>query len=106
MAGLRSPSDVPVAAAAALAEVRARPLHAALAVFVVGLLAGPRAPILVPAALAACPLLGRRPAVALALAAALLGGAVLANARLAALDREFLAHPNARPGDPAARAHE
>ena len=77
-------------AASALAEVRARPLHAALAALVVGLLAGPRAPLVVLAALLACALLARRPAGALLVAGALLGGAVLADARLAALDRTVL----------------
>ncbi len=77
-------------AASALAEARARPLHVALAAAVLGLLAGPRAPVLVLVALPGCALFGRRPAVALALAGSLLGGAVLADARLAALDRTAL----------------
>ena len=68
-------------AASALAEVRARPLHAALAAAVVGLLAGPRAPVLVLVALPACALFGRRPAAALAVAGALLGGAVRGSRR-------------------------
>lgn len=72
-------------------EVRARPLHAALAAFVVGLLAGPRAPLLVLAGVLACPLLTRRALAALAVAAALLGGALAADARLSALDRTVLA---------------
>ena len=77
-------------AASALADVRARPLHAALAAVVLGLLAGPRAPVLVLAALPACALFGRRPAAALVVAASVLGGGVLADARLAALDRTVL----------------
>jgi len=78
------------AVASAVAEARARPLHVALAAAVVGLLAGPRAPVLVLAALPVGALFARRPAAALAVAAALLGGAVLADARLAALDRTAL----------------
>jgi competence protein ComEC len=77
-------------AASALGEVRARPLHAALAAAVVGLIAGPRAPAVVLAALPVCAVVARRPAATLAVAAALLGGAVLADARLAALDRTAL----------------
>src|SRR5919197_3066838 len=78
------------AAAVALAETRARPLHAAVAALVAGLLAGPRAPIVVLVGLLACPLVARRPAGWLAVAAALVGGAVLADARLHALDRTAL----------------
>src|SRR5689334_17814865 len=74
----------------ALAEIRVRPLHMGLGAIVAGLLAGPRAPALVLAGLLACPLLARRAAVALCVAAALLGGAILADARLAALDRTAL----------------
>jgi competence protein ComEC len=76
--------------AAGLAELRSRPLHVCVAAAVVGLLAGPRAPAAVLAAPLACPLVGRRPAGALALAAALLGGALVADARLAALDHTTL----------------
>ena len=74
-----------------LAEVRARPLHAVLGALVIGLLAGPRAPLVILAVLPACALVARRPTIALAVAAGLLGGAVLADARLAALDRTGLA---------------
>src|SRR4051812_5174276 len=76
--------------AVALAEVRARPLHAAMAALVIGLLAGPRAPIALVGGLLVCPLVTRRTIAALAVAAALLGGAVVADARLAALDRTDL----------------
>jgi competence protein ComEC len=77
--------------AAALAEIRLRPLHAAMAALVLGLLAGPRAPVAILVAVLVCPLVTRRPAAALVVAAALCGGAVLADARLAALDRTALA---------------
>jgi competence protein ComEC len=76
--------------ALALAELRVRPLHVALGAIVAGLLVAPRAPLLVLAGVLACPLLTRRALRALALAAALLGGAVVADARLAALDRTAL----------------
>src|SRR4051794_13426536 len=78
-------------AALALAEMRARPLHMGLGALVAGLLAGPRAPAVVLAGVLVCPLLTRRALPALALVAALLGGAILADARLAALDRTALA---------------
>src|SRR5690349_9511215 len=76
--------------AIALAEVRARPLHMGLGAIVAGLLAGPRAPLAVLAGLIVCPLLARRGLVALAVAAALLGGAFAADARLTALDHTAL----------------
>jgi competence protein ComEC len=79
------------ALAGALDEVRARPLHAAMAAAVVGLLAGPRAPAVVLAGLLLCPLVTRRGPAALAVAAALLAGAIVADARLDALDRTALA---------------
>jgi competence protein ComEC len=72
--------------AAAMGEVRRRPLHVAVAALVVGLVAGPRAPVVILAALLVCPLVARRAAGVLLVAAALLGGAVIADARLAALD--------------------
>ena len=55
-------------AAVALEEIRARPLHAALGALVAGLLAGPRAPIVVLLGLLASPLVARRPVGALAVA--------------------------------------
>jgi competence protein ComEC len=76
---------------AALDEIRLRPLHVALAAAVVGLLAGPHAPLVVLACLLLCPLVARRPVGALAMAAALLAGALVADARVAALDRTALA---------------
>jgi competence protein ComEC len=76
--------------ATACVEVRARPLHLALGAFVVGLLAGPRAPVAVLACLLLCPLVARAVGVTLLVAAALLGGALLADARLAALDHTTL----------------
>src|SRR5919202_318466 len=80
-----------VTLAVAVADIRARPLHAALGAIVAGLLAGPRAAPLVLAGVLACPLLMRRALPALAVAAALLSGAILADARLSALDRTALA---------------
>ena len=79
------------ALATALDEVRARPLHAAMAAAVAGLLAGPRAPVVVLGCLLLCPLVTRRGPAALAVAAALLAGAIVADARLDALDRSVLA---------------
>ena len=74
----------------ALVEVRARPLHTGLGAFVTGVLAGPHAAPAVLAGALACPLLTRRALTALAVVAALLGGALVADARLAALDRTAL----------------
>src|SRR4051812_19720938 len=74
----------------AVAEMRARPLHMGLGALVAGLLAGPRAPAVVLAGVLVCPLLTRRALAAFALVAALLGGAILADGRLAALDRTAL----------------
>ena len=76
--------------AAGLAELRLRPLHLGAGGVVVGLLAGPRAPVLVLLAVPLCPLVAGRAAAALALAAAVLAGAVVAHARLAALDHTAL----------------
>jgi competence protein ComEC len=84
-------SRIAAAVGAGLAEVRLRPLHLAAAGMVFGLLAGPRAPMLVLGAVLLCPLVAGRAAGALALAVAVLGGAVLADARLAALDHTELA---------------
>src|SRR3954470_8365481 len=91
MSGLRTAAQTSRATIAlALAEMRARPLHMGLGALVAGLLAGPRAPAVVLAGALVCPLLTRRALPALALVAALLGGATIADARLAALDRTAL----------------
>lgn len=81
---------VEAAAAAALDALRAHPRHLVLGALVAGLLAAPLAPQLVlPLALAAAVFAGR-PALALLAAAALVGGALGAQARLRALDRSEL----------------
>src|SRR4051795_13192975 len=91
MSGLRAAAGTSRATVAlAVAEMRARPLHMGLGALVAGLLAGPRAPAAVLAGVLVCPLLTRRGLPALALVAALLGGAIPAAARLAALDRTAL----------------
>ena len=71
-----------------IGALRARPLHVGLAAFVAGLALGPRWPLI--GLLVLAPVLARRMIVVLALAAALLGGAAVADARLAALDRSSL----------------
>jgi competence protein ComEC len=73
-----------------LAELRARPLQLAVAAVVVGLLTGTRAPLLVLLAIPVCLLVADRALGAFVLVAALLVGAVLADVRLAALDRTAL----------------
>jgi competence protein ComEC len=73
-------------ATAVVAEVRSRPWHVGTAAFVVGLLAGPRAPLVVLLAACVAPALASRAVVRLALAAVVLAGALLAQARLEALD--------------------
>jgi competence protein ComEC len=73
-------------AAAALAGCRARPWHVGTAAVVAGLLAGPRAPLAVLFAAAVAPTLASHAAVRLALVGAVLAGALLAQARLEALD--------------------
>jgi competence protein ComEC len=75
----------------ALTEIRAHPFHLVAGGLAAGLLAGPRVPAAILAALVLCPLLAGRPLPALALLAAVLGGAVVADARLEALDRTALA---------------
>ncbi|MEA2156953.1 MAG: competence protein ComEC [Solirubrobacteraceae bacterium] len=67
------------------------PRHVLLAALTAGLLAGPRWPPAVAALSLLALLLASRPAVALGAVAALLAGAGLADARLAALDRTALA---------------
>jgi len=78
-------------AVAAVHELRARPWHVGTGAVVVGLLAGPRAPILVLVAALALPLLGSNAAGRLALAGAVLAGALVAQARLDAIDATRLA---------------
>jgi competence protein ComEC len=76
---------------AALRELRARPWHTGTAALVAGLLLGPRAPLAVPLAALALPALGSRAAVRLALAGAVVAGALVAQARLEAIDATRLA---------------
>ncbi|MEA2286294.1 MAG: competence protein ComEC [Solirubrobacteraceae bacterium] len=85
-AGLRGVA----AASTALGEVRAHGVHMLAGGLVVGLLAGAHAPVVILVALALCPLVAGRALPALALAAALLVGAVVADARLQALDHTTL----------------
>jgi competence protein ComEC len=74
------------AARRALAELRARPWHVAVSAVVVGLIAGPRAPVTVLAAAVLVPVLGSRAIVRLALVAALLAAAFVGQSRLQAID--------------------
>jgi competence protein ComEC len=73
-------------ARALLAELRARPWHVGMATFVVGLVAGPRAPLVVLVAAIAIVALASRPATRIAFVATVLAGALVAQARLHALD--------------------
>jgi competence protein ComEC len=81
----------PVRTGAVVAELRARPWHVGTAAVVAGLLAGPRAPLAVLLAACAAPVLASRVGVRLALVGAVLAGALLAQARLHALDATSLA---------------
>ena len=72
---------------AARAELLERPWHVLTAALAVGLAAGPRAPLMLAGAALVLPLLASSPAWLLTGLAALGGGAVVADARLAALDR-------------------
>ena len=85
-------APAPPRAAATLASIRARPVEAATAFALGGLLAGPRSAAAVGVLLLAAVALGgpRRPTLGLVLAAAVLGGATVADVRLAALDRSAL----------------
>jgi competence protein ComEC len=74
------------AAHRALADVRARPWHVALGAVVVGMLAGPRAPVALLVVAVLLPALASRGAVRIALVAALLTGALVGQARLHAID--------------------
>jgi competence protein ComEC len=78
-------------AGAALRQLRARPWHAGIAALVAGLVLGPRAPLAVPLAALAAPMLGSRAGARLALAGAVIGGALIAQARLEAIDATRLA---------------
>jgi competence protein ComEC len=81
----------PEIAAASLAVVRRRPVEATTAMLVCGLLAGPRWPAMVPVLVAlGLAVGGARRVLGVALAAALLGGVVVADARLDRLDRSAL----------------
>jgi competence protein ComEC len=73
-----------------LAEVRARPWHVGLAAVVIGLAAGPRAPLAVVVAALAVPAVAARWAIRVVLVVALLGAAVVGQARLQAFDRTHL----------------
>jgi competence protein ComEC len=99
-AAARGDRPLPAALDAARDALAAYQRHALLAAFVAGLLAGPRAPLLLALAVAVVLLGVRQGALAAGLVAALLAGAVLANARLAAIDHTALAVP----GTIAARA--
>jgi competence protein ComEC len=79
-----------VTATRALGELRARPWHVALGAVVVGLLAGPRAPVAILVAAVVLPLLASGVAVRLALVAVLLAAALLGQSRLHAIDATHL----------------
>jgi competence protein ComEC len=70
----------------ALHALRARPWHTGTAALVAGLLLGPRAPLAVAPAALAAPLFASRAAVRLALTGAVVAGALIAQARLEAID--------------------
>ena len=71
----------------------AHPRHALLAALVTGLLSGPRSPALLAVAIALVLLAVHHGTLALGMIAALLAGAVVADARLAALERSALVVP-------------
>ena len=79
---------------AARAALATHPRHALLAALVAGLLSGPRSPALLALAAALVLLVVPRGALALGMLATLLAGAVLADARLKALDRSALPVPS------------
>jgi competence protein ComEC len=78
-------------AGAALRELRARPWHTGTAALVAGLVLGPRAPLAVPLAALAAPMLASRAGARLVLAGAVVAGALVAQARLEAIDATRLA---------------
>ena len=69
-----------------VSTLRARPRHVGTAAVVAGLLAGPRSPLAVLLAACVVPAFASRAAVRLALVGAVLAGALLAQARMEALD--------------------
>jgi competence protein ComEC len=69
-----------------LEELRARPWHVGLGAVVVGVVAGPRAPVAVLVAAVVVPVLGSRATVRLALMAALLAAALVGQSRVHAID--------------------
>ena len=73
-----------------LARLRARPWHVGMAAFVMGLVAGPRAPLAVLGAALVTPLLGTRALARVLLAVAVLAGGLVAQARLHAVDASHL----------------
>ncbi len=79
--------------ATARAALAAHPRHALLAALVAGLLAGPRSPALLAVALALVLLAVPPGGLALGMVAALLAGAVVAGARLAAIEHSTLVVP-------------
>ncbi len=79
--------------AAARDALATHPRHALLAALVAGLLSGPRTPALLAAGVALVLLAVHHGALALGLIAALLAGAVIADARLAAIERTALVVP-------------
>jgi competence protein ComEC len=72
-------------------ELRARPWHTGTAALVAGLLLAPRVPLAVPLAALVASVLGSRGTVRLALAGAVVAGALVAQARLEAIDATRLA---------------
>ena len=79
---------------AARADLGRHPRHALLAALVAGLLSGPRSPALLAVAAALVVLVVAEPPLTLGMLAALLMGAVVADARLGALDRTGLTVPS------------
>jgi competence protein ComEC len=77
-------------ARALVQQARVRPWHVGMAAFVAGLIAGPRAPMAVPLIALAAPVLARRAAVRVVVVVAVLAGAVVAQARLGAVDATHL----------------
>lgn len=95
--GLRIPAAVlgglPSALDSARAALADHPRHTILAALVAGLLAGPRSPLMLALAIGLALLAVRETRLMLGVVVALLAGAVIAEARLAALDRTALEVP-------------